>query len=56
MIINTGMRTDIPAFYSEWFQNRLREGFVMVRSPYDPNSVTRYELDPNVVDIMVFCT
>ena len=26
MIINTGMRTDIPAFYSEWFMNRIREG------------------------------
>ncbi|WP_139182304.1 DUF1848 family protein, partial [Ruminococcus sp. YE78] len=26
MIINTGMRTDIPAFYSEWFMNRIRAG------------------------------
>ena len=23
MIINTGMRTDIPAFYADWFVNRL---------------------------------
>jgi hypothetical protein len=30
MIINTGQRTDIPAFYAEWFANRLREGFVCV--------------------------
>ena len=28
MIINTGQRTDIPAFYAEWFANRLREGVV----------------------------
>lgn len=33
MIINTGQRTDIPAFYAEWFANRLREGLVCVRNP-----------------------
>ena len=56
MIIQTGMRTDIPAFYSEWFANRLREGFVLVRNPYNPQSVTRYELNQNVVDMIGFCT
>ena len=56
MIINTGQRTDIPAFYSEWFANRLREGFVCVRNPYDPNQVSRYRLDPLVVDAIGFCT
>ena len=29
MILNTGSRTDIPSFYSEWFYNRMKEGFVM---------------------------
>ena len=56
MIINTGQRTDIPAFYSEWFANRLREGCVCVRNPYDPNQVSRYRLDPSVVDVIGFCT
>jgi len=56
MIINTGQRTDIPAFYSEWFCNRLKAGFVMVRNPYNPKSVTRYRLTPDVVDIIGFCT
>ena len=56
MIINTGMRTDIPAFYAEWFANRLREGFVCVRNPYNPSQVSRYRLDPSVVDIIGFCT
>ena len=56
MIINTGQRTDIPAFYSEWFVNRLREGFVLVRNPYDPQSVACYRLDPEVVDLIGFCT
>lgn len=56
MIINTGMRTDIPAFYSKWFRNRLKEGFVLVRNPYNPNQVTRYRLSPDVVDLIGFCT
>ena len=56
MIIQTGMRTDIPAFYHEWLINRIKEGFVMVRNPYDPTQVTRYNLSPEVVDLMAFCT
>ncbi|MCR4777903.1 MAG: DUF1848 domain-containing protein [Lachnospiraceae bacterium] len=56
MIINTGQRTDIPAFYSEWFANRLKAGFVCVRNPYNPNQVSRYRLDPSVVDVLGFCT
>ena len=56
MIINTGQRTDIPAFYSEWFANRLKEGFVCVRNPYNPKQVSRYLLDPSVVDVIGFCT
>ena len=56
MITNTGQRTDIPAFYAEWFANRLREGFVCVRNPYDSHQVSRYRLDPSVVDVIGFCT
>ena len=56
MIINTGLRTDIPAFYTPWLLNRLREGFVLVRSPYAPSRVTRYRLSPDVVDVLGFCT
>ena len=56
MIINTGQRTDIPAFYAEWFANRLREGVVCVRNPYNPSQVSRYRLDPTVVDVIGFCT
>ena len=56
MILQTGFRTDIPAFYSAWFANRLRAGFVLVRNPYDPQSVTRYAINPDVVDLIGFCT
>jgi hypothetical protein len=50
------MRTDIPALYSKWFLNRLKEGYVMVRNPYNPTSVTKYSLSPKVVDLIAFCT
>jgi len=56
MIIQASMRTDIPAFYAEWFLERLRAGEVLVRNPYDPASVTRYRLSPDVVDGIGFCT
>ena len=56
MIINTGMRTDIPAFYSNWLLNRIKEGFVYVRNPYYKHQVTKYSLNPNIVDCLAFCT
>ena len=56
MIINTGCRTDIPAFYSKWLMNRIKEGFVLVRNPYYPSQVTKYDLSPKVVDCLAFCT
>ncbi|MBQ4255046.1 MAG: DUF1848 domain-containing protein [Bacilli bacterium] len=56
MIINTGQRTDIPAFYSKWFINRIREGYVLVRNPYYPTLVTKFLLNPEVVDVIGFCS
>lgn len=56
MILNTGCRTDIPAYYSEWFYNRVREGFVLARNPYRPEQVLSYRLNPDVVDVLCFCT
>lgn len=56
MILNTGNRTDIPAFYAPWFLNRIREGFVYTRSPYDPGHLTEYILDPELVDVICFCS
>ncbi|WP_026659449.1 DUF1848 domain-containing protein [Butyrivibrio sp. AC2005] len=56
MIIQTGSRTDIPAFYADWFANRLKEGFVYVRNPYNMTYVTKFILHPSVVDLISFCT
>ncbi|MFV0255735.1 MAG: DUF1848 family protein, partial [Erysipelotrichaceae bacterium] len=56
MILNTGQRTDIPAYYSECFYNRIISGYVMVRNPFNHHQVTKYVLSPDVVDIICFCT
>lgn len=56
MILNTGNRTDIPAFYGEWFMNRIHEGFVYSRNPYYPELITSYKLDSKLVDVIAFCS
>lgn len=56
MILNTGLRTDIPGFFSEWFYNRIDEGFVYVRNPYAKNHIYSYKLDPELIDCIIFTT
>lgn len=56
MIISASRRTDIPAFYSDWFMNRLREGFVYVKNPMNPKQISSIPLTPEVVDCIVFWT
>ncbi len=54
MILNVSGRTDIVAFYTPWFLNRLKEGFVDVRNPFYPKKVSRIYFQD--VDLLVFCT
>ncbi len=56
MIISASRRTDIPAFYSEWFMNRVREGFLLVQNPFNAHQVTHVDLSPGNVDVIVFWT
>lgn len=56
MIISASRRTDIPAFYSDWFFNRLKEGFVYVRNPINKNHISKVSLLPEHVDCFVFWT
>ena len=56
MIISASRRTDIPAFYSEWFFNRLSEGYVLVRNPMNPHQISKVSLSRDVVDGIVFWT
>ncbi|MDE6598111.1 MAG: DUF1848 domain-containing protein [Clostridia bacterium] len=56
MILNTGARTDTVQYYSEWLLNRFAEGYVLTRNPLFPNKVTRYELSPDKIDLVMFCS
>ena len=56
MIISCSRRTDIPAFYSDWFMNRIREEFVLVRNPMNANQVRRISFMLSDVDCIVFWT
>ena len=54
MILSVSRRTDIPAFYTEWFMNRIHEGFVMTRNPMSYHQVSKIPLSPDVLDCIVF--
>ena len=54
MIISASRRTDIPSYYSEWFFNRIKEGFVYVRNPMNYHQISKISLSTEVVDGIVF--
>lgn len=56
MILNTGARTDTVQYFSEWLLRRFEEGFIYSRNPLFPNKVTRYELSPEKIDAVLFCS
>jgi len=56
MIISASRRTDIPAFYSEWFMNRIRAGYCTVPNPFNRSQVSVVSLKPEDVDVIVFWT
>lgn len=56
MLLSVSRRTDIPAWYADWFFRRLRAGFVLVPSPHAPHRLTRVPLCPDLVDGIVFWT
>ncbi|MBS6196369.1 MAG: DUF1848 domain-containing protein [Clostridiales bacterium] len=56
MILSASRRTDIPNYYSEWFYNRMKEGFFYVRNPMNVHQISRIDVSPEVVDCIVFWT
>lgn len=56
MILSASRRTDIPAYYSEWFFNRIKEGYALVRNPMNPQHVSKVAINPDVTDCIVFWT
>ena len=56
MILSVSRRTDIPNYYSEWFYNRIKEGYLYVRNPMNAHQISKIILSPEVVDCIVFWT
>lgn len=56
MIISASRRTDIPNYFSDWFINRIKEGYVCVRNPMNIYQVSKIPLTPEIVDCIVFWT
>ncbi|SHO48609.1 DUF1848 domain-containing protein [Anaerocolumna xylanovorans] len=56
MILSASRRTDIPNYYSEWFLNRIKEGYLYVRNPMNQHQVSKIDISPEVVDCIVFWT
>ncbi len=56
MIISASRRTDIPAFYAQWFINRIRASHCTVPNPFNRKQVSHISLNPEDVDIIVFWT
>lgn len=56
MIVSASRRTDIPAHYSNWFMERVREGFVLVPNPRNSKQIRKVSLRPEDVDGIVFWT
>lgn len=54
MILNVSGRTDIVAFYTPWFMNRYKNGYVDVRNPFYDKKVSRICFSD--VELIVFCT
>lgn len=55
MIVSASYRTDIPAFYGDWFLRRLQAGSVAWRNPYG-GGLHRLELTREAVEGFVFWT
>ena len=56
MILNTGARTDTVQYFTPWLLKRFEEGYVLARNPLFQNKVTRYELSPDKIDLIMFCS
>lgn len=56
MILSVSRRTDIPAFYPEWFIDKIEQKSVCVRNPMNPGQISRIALEPDNIDCIVFWT
>lgn len=54
MVLMVSGRCDIVAFHTPWFLNRLKEGYVMTRNPFNKKLVSQINFSD--VDLILFCT
>lgn len=56
MIISASRRTDVPAFYGEWFMRRVRAGSITSVNPFNPAQARCWSLNPATTEAIVFWT
>jgi hypothetical protein len=52
MILSVSRRTDIPTFYSDWFFEQLKNGFVLVPNPMNSKQTAKIKLEPIKKNVM----
>ena len=55
-VVSASRRTDIPAFYSQWFMNRIESGYCHWLNPFNATQIYRVNLRPENVAAIVFWT
>lgn len=55
-IISVSRRSDIPAFYGDWFMHQIKAGFCNVPNPINKKQISYISLHPKAVDCFVFWT
>jgi hypothetical protein len=53
-VISASRRTDIPAFYLDWFIEKIQEGEIQVQNPIYKKKITKVNLKQEAVEWIVF--
>jgi hypothetical protein len=56
MIVSASRRTDIPGGFFDWFLDRMRQGYVDVKNPFNLRQIRRVSLAAGDADLIVFWT
>jgi uncharacterized protein DUF1848 len=53
-VISASRRTDIPAFYMDWFMDAIKNKSIQIQNPLFKNNYTTVDLSPSSVEWIVF--
>lgn len=56
MILSVSRRTDIPAFFSDWFMNNLKNHTFYLPNPYNDKLISKLEFKKEDLDMIIFWT